>query len=51
VVGKVKESLAVGKQAAMYFYGGRMNLRQVNDLEVRKQYQIEITKSWQQWRS
>ena len=30
--------------AAQKFYGGRFNLRKLNDLEVRKQYQIEITK-------
>jgi hypothetical protein len=34
--------LAVRKQAAQKFEG-RFNLRKLNDLEVRKQYQIEIT--------
>jgi hypothetical protein len=38
-----KEKLAVRKQAAQKFNGGRFNLRKLNDLEVRKQYQIEIT--------
>jgi len=35
--------LAVRKQAAQGFDGKRFNLRKLNDLEVRKQYQIEIT--------
>jgi len=43
VVAKVRERLAISKQAAKYFNGGRMNLKQLNELEVRKQYQIEIT--------
>jgi len=35
--------LAVNKQRAQKFDGGRFYLRQLNELEVRKQYQIEIT--------
>jgi hypothetical protein len=42
-VAKVREKLAVRKQAAQKFDGIRFNLRKLNDLEVRKQYQIEIT--------
>ena len=43
VVAKVRERLAVRKQAAQKSDGGRFNLRKLNDLEVRKQYQIKIT--------
>jgi hypothetical protein len=43
VVAKVRERLAVRKQEAQKFDGERFNLRKLNDLEVRKQYQIEIT--------
>jgi hypothetical protein len=43
VVAEVRERLAVRKQVAQNFDGGRFNLRKLNDLEVRKQYQIEIT--------
>ena len=43
VVAKVREVLAVSKQAAQKFGGERFNLRKLNELEVRKQYQIEIT--------
>jgi hypothetical protein len=43
VVAKVRERLAVRKQATQKFGGGRFNLRKLNDLEVRKQYQIEVT--------
>ena len=35
--------MAVHKQAAQKFYGEGFNLRKLNELEVRKQYQIEIT--------
>jgi hypothetical protein len=38
--------MAVRKQAAQKFDGVRFNLRKLNDLEVRKQYQIEITNSF-----
>jgi hypothetical protein len=40
---KVRERLAVRKQAAQKFNGVRFNLRKLNDLEVRKQYQVEST--------
>ena len=40
---KVRERLAVRKQAAQKSDGGRFNLRKLNNLEVKKQYQIEIT--------
>jgi hypothetical protein len=43
VVAKVRERLAVRKQAAQKFDRGGFKLRKLNDLEVRKQYQIEIT--------
>jgi hypothetical protein len=42
VVAKVRERLAVRKQAAQKFDGERFNLRKLNDLEVWKQYQIDI---------
>jgi hypothetical protein len=35
--------LAVRRQAAQKFDGERFNLRKLNYLEVRKQYQMEIT--------
>jgi DNA repair ATPase RecN len=43
VVAKVRERLAVRKQAAQKFDELRFNLRKLNDLGVRKQNQIEIT--------
>ena len=42
VIAKVRERLAVGKQAAQRFDRQRFNLRKLNELGVRKQYQIEI---------
>ena len=43
LVAKVRERLAVSKQEAQRFDGKRLNLRKLNELEFRKQYQIEIT--------
>jgi hypothetical protein len=43
VVAKVRKRLAVIKQTAQNLYGERFNIRKLNELEVRKQYQIEIT--------
>jgi hypothetical protein len=38
-----RERLAVRKQASQKSDGEKFNLRKLNDLEVKKQYQIEIT--------
>ena len=43
VVAKVREKLAVSKKAAQRFDGERFNLRKLNNLEVRKQDQMDIT--------
>jgi hypothetical protein len=43
VIAKVRERLAVSKQAAQTFDRGRFNPRQLRDLEVRKQCQIKIS--------
>ena len=42
VMAKVRERLAVSKQAAQKFDRQRFNLRKLNEPEVREQYQIEI---------
>jgi len=42
VIAKVRERLAVGKQAAQRFDRQRFNLRKLNEPEAREQYQIEI---------
>jgi hypothetical protein len=49
VVATFRERLAVSKQAAQRFDGERFNLRRLNELEVRKQYQIEISNRF--WRA
>jgi len=51
VIEKVRERLAVGKLAAWRFHRPRFNLRKLNELEVRKQYQIEIANRLQLWRT
>ena len=43
MVAKVREIFAVSKQAAQNFDGERFCLRKLNELEVRKLYQTEIT--------
>ena len=40
VVGKIRERLSVSKREAQKFDGERFNLWKLNELEVRKQYQI-----------
>jgi len=47
VIAKVREILAVGKQAAQRFDRQRFNLRKLNEPEVREQYQIEITNKFE----
>jgi hypothetical protein len=43
MVAKVRERLAASKQESQNFDVERFNLRKLNELEVRKQYQIEIS--------
>ena len=43
MVAKFRERLAVSKQAAQRSDEERFNLRKLNELVVRKQYQIEFT--------
>jgi len=45
-VAKFRERLAVSKQAAQRNDGERFNLRKLNELEVRKQYQIKISNNF-----
>ena len=51
VVAKVRERFAVCKQEAQKFDVERFNLRKLNELEVRKQYQDEITNKLQLWKT
>jgi hypothetical protein len=46
VFAKFRERLAVNKQATQNFNGERFHLRKPSELEVRKQYQIEISNSF-----
>ena len=43
MVVKVRERLAEKEKAVQNFDGERFNVRKLNELEVMKQYQIEIT--------
>ena len=43
MVANVRERLSVIKKEAQKLDGERFNLRKLKDLEVKKQYQIEIT--------
>ena len=43
MVAKAGERLTVNVQAAQKFDEERFNLRKLHDLEVRKQYQIQIS--------
>ena len=46
VVAKLRERLAVSKQAAQKFDGERFNLKKLNELGVKEKYQIEIRNSF-----
>ena len=43
MVAKVRERLAASKEETMKFEVGKFNFRKLNKLEVRKQYQTEIS--------
>jgi len=47
VVAKVRVRLAVSIQAAENFDGERFNVRKLNELEVRKHYQMDITNRYE----
>ena len=51
MVAKVSERLAVSKQVAQRFDGDGFNLRKLNELEVRKHYQVHIIRGLQLWRT
>jgi len=46
VIAKVRNKIAVGKQAAQRFDRQRFNLRKLNEPEVREHYLIEITNTF-----
>ena len=43
VVAKVRERLSVSKQAVQKFHVERFNIKKLNELQVRKQYEIKIS--------
>ena len=43
LVANIRENLVVSKQTSQRFGGERFNLRKLNELEVRKQYQVLFT--------
>jgi IS1 family transposase len=46
VIAKFRERLTVSKQTTQTFEGEGLNLRKPNEFEVRKLYQIKISKSF-----
>jgi len=52
VVAKVRERLTVSKQETRKFDAERFNVRKLNELEFRKEYQIKISNRFLQlWRA
>jgi hypothetical protein len=43
VIAKVGEALSVSKRAAQKFHMERFNLKKLNDVEVKEQYQSRIS--------
>ena len=50
VIAKVREGLAVGKQAAQRFDRQRFNLRNLNEPEVRERIRLRLQTGLQLWR-
>ena len=50
VITKVRERLAVGKQAAQRFVRQRFNLRKLNEPEVRESIRLRLQTGLQLWR-
>jgi hypothetical protein len=50
VVAKVRERLAVSKQAAQKIDTDRFNLNKLNEVDVKEQYHVTIKKSLQVWK-
>jgi hypothetical protein len=46
VVETIRERLAVRKHGTQKFDGVRLNLRKLNELEIRKRYEIEVTSNF-----
>jgi len=46
VVAKVRERLAVSRHGGQKFDGERFNLKQLNELEIRKQSQVKISNGY-----
>jgi hypothetical protein len=51
VVVKVRERLAVSKQAAQKFDGERFNLRKLKEQEVKKRIRLRLQTGLQLWRT
>jgi len=51
VVAKVRERLALSKQAAQKFHEERFNLRKLNELEVRNKIRLRSQTGLQLWRT
>ena len=47
MIAKVRERLTVSKKAARKFYVERFNIRKLNALEFRKEYQTKISNSFE----
>jgi len=51
VIAKFRERLAVGKQAAQGFDRQRLNLRKLNEPEVREHIRLKLQRGLQLWRT
>jgi len=51
VFAKLRERLAVRKQAAQKFYGERFNLRKLNELGVKESFRLRLETDLQLWRT
>jgi hypothetical protein len=49
VVAEVRERWSVNKHAAQKFCGERFNIRKLNELGIRKHYEIAISNGFSTW--
>jgi len=48
---KIRERLAVSKEAAQTFHVEKFNFRKLNEMDVRKEYQINISNRFTLWKN
>jgi hypothetical protein len=51
VVAKVTQRLSVSKRTAQNFDMGRLNIKKLNEMEVKEDFQVKLTSGLQVWKT